>query len=74
MKGYEQVYKLFKALDDIDTTSDIYKGSHKARCEHIDKIIKDLEYDSKFRDWLFDRFYNKEEDILTPIFNGDTNE
>ena len=62
------IFGLFKALDDIDTTSDIYKGNDKARCNHIDSIIKSITVDREYISQLYDKYYKKEEDILTTIF------
>jgi hypothetical protein len=63
-------YDLYKALDDIDTTSDIYKGNYKARCEHIDEIVNSIKnfIEVPHVQDLYNKYYKKEEDILTPIF------
>jgi uncharacterized coiled-coil DUF342 family protein len=71
----EKVYNLFKLLDDIDTTGDMYKGNINARLQRVDgiaderhKILSECEIDS-----LYHKFYKEEEDILTPVFKEVTN-
>ena len=69
----KMIFDLFKALDDIDTTSDIYKSSYQARCNHVDEIIKSIDIDRDYIEELYNEFYKREDDILTPIFKKEGN-
>lgn len=63
------IYNLYKILDDIDTTSDMYKDNLMGRCKRIDKLIQErFNVGENIVKELYDKFYNKEEDILTPLF------
>ena len=62
-------YMMYKLLDDIDTTSDIYKENYKARLKHIDSLQKQRHRaKSNLVDEVYDLFYRQEDDILTPYF------
>jgi hypothetical protein len=71
----KKLYDLYKVLDDIDTTSDIYKEHTNARIEHIEDLHKkrhDILNDDEV-DKLYGIYYKIDDDMLSPIFLPEEN-
>lgn len=61
MSKYEQIFHLWKLLDDIDTLDDAVKENDKAFREHTRTLIKKRHtlIDSDDLDDLYARFYDE---------------
>jgi hypothetical protein len=59
------IYLLWKLLDDIDTEGDICKDTHEAYRERVANLVNGRFkiLDLKEVDRLYDKYYNKVEDI-----------
>lgn len=64
------LYWLYKLLDDIDTTSDIYKDDLKGRIQRIDELQQERHkcVDENVVKDLYNRYYKQEDDILVEEF------
>lgn len=63
MSKDEQIYRLYKLLDDIDTLDDAVKDNDKAFREHTRTILRkkiDI-IDEPHLDELYDQFYKEPE-------------
>lgn len=63
MSKDEQIYRLFKALDDIDTASDLFKEDYHLLARYVGKLVK---FSKKIVpeaeiEKLYDRFYKTEQ-------------